>query len=545
MGKICYKKIKAIVKEQNCLVINSLTIAAEATKGGFAWLTCIANLYNNIKYNLYHKYYYHYLIGVSSGSVCINLILNTVYLYENYGKKKSMEYMEALFDFLTYDNLRNGFFDTGNGMPLNIFNSYKIIENVLLTGGFFSRAALIEILNGTAKGFKFNNDKNYFTSSHYYKWINKNIDNVFIGVNQTSSTILNIYSGSKKFPENSLYINYQVLNAENFQEVVLASSSIIFIYPTVEINSTDNTTDGGNTHSNINEILQALIVASYHLDNTKLYGPIIDYFNIDKDNFLIIHNKINLQNRFENIQTFNNTDGPIPVLNSFNTLLTLPANIIYFAQNNVAATSILISQPYIPLYSTSNFNDCTKSIYNKKTKNIKNATSTINTINKKKLNTKIPSREITKKEFNILYKDEYKCYKQYMNLYYKYIVLTTNLIESCYLYNKTQVFKYTTTKTQDDIKVHLVYFDIFMRNCQKFPQYFDVESLLNINRKNNKQNIQSNRNLGVVMGNIWFNVVKAQQYTSFNDLPSTKNVYDISELLYEAISRDINISEFD
>jgi hypothetical protein len=72
------------VNKNNCVVINSITIAGEGTNGMFSWFICLSNLYRAIDNDLYSPYYYRYMVGISSGSIIIALILNARYLYGCY-----------------------------------------------------------------------------------------------------------------------------------------------------------------------------------------------------------------------------------------------------------------------------------------------------------------------------------------------------------------------------------------------------------------------------------------------------------------------------
>jgi hypothetical protein len=569
-----YNKIKKLVNKTNCVVINSITIAGEGINGIFSWFICLSNLYRTIENDLYSPYYYRYMVGISSGSIIIALILNVRYLYENFGKKIALNYMDALYDNINYNNIKDVFLDIGNKQG-SIFTVYKLFENLWKTGALFVRDDLVKFLNGNLKGF--NNDKNYFKSNHYNNWLTENLKYVFIGVYSQNTTLLYLYSGNEYFPSNCLFNKYEKLTSENFQEILLASSAINVVYESKTNFQVDSPTDVAITHININEVLQTIILATYHLNNDFLYKKMLDFFDIKTNNFLIIHNKFNIQDKFEIFEIYKNTSD-IPIINTIKTYMLLNERLKYFAKYNIAATTILVSQPFLNIYSVNNFNNFTPSIYMENRKNILSDVDTLNEINKKGFNTQIPTIKISNKIYDKLYKDEFKNYKAYMKQYNKYSSIVSNLVSSTFLYDLKSPFQYTTSK-KTKINVNLLYLDIFMRNLLELDINAEIKMFFNIDAKNISQDLNNYKNLGVIYGNIWYDTVKKQQYTALNirklDISpsslstasttastasstastasttastastSTNDLYDLNTILKTSITRDVNITNFD
>ena len=570
-----YKKIKKLVNKTNCVVINSVTIAGEGVRGIFSWFICLSNLYRTIENDLYSPYYYRYMVGISSGSLTISIILNARYLYENFGKKIALNYMDAIYDNIDYNNIKGVFLDIGEKQA-SIFTVYKLFENLWKTGALFVRDDLVKFLDGNLKGF--NNDKNYFKSNHYNVWLTENLKYVFIGVYSQNTTLLYLYSGNEYFPSNCLFNKYEKLTSENFQEILLASSGINGVYESKKIIGVDSPTDVAITHININEVLQTIILATYHLNNDFLYKKMLDFFDVKTNNFLIIHNKFNIQDKFEIFKIFKNTSD-IPIINTIKTYMLLNERLKYFAKYNIAATTILVSQPFLDIYSVNNFNNFTPSIYMEHRENILSDVDTLNEINKKGFNTQIPTIKISNKIYDKLYKDEFKNYKTYMKQYNKYSSIVSNLVSSTFLYDLKSPFQYTTSK-KTKINVNVLYLDIFMRNLLELEDNVEIKLFFNINVKNMSQDFNNYKNLGVIYGNIWYDTVKKQQYTALNirkldispsslstasttastastaststssstsssSSTATNDLYDLNTILKTSITRDVNITNFD
>ena len=88
------------------------------------------------------------------------MILNTRYLYECHSKKIALEYLQAVENFIEFDNVRKLFFNLGENKTLGEFAPRLLFKNLFYEGAFCSRQALIELLQGNHKNFKFNNKNN-------------------------------------------------------------------------------------------------------------------------------------------------------------------------------------------------------------------------------------------------------------------------------------------------------------------------------------------------------------------------------------------------
>lgn len=502
----------------NSVVIHDISISGEGIYGIYSIYSELSFLRLIIENDLYHPHLYRWSVGVSIGAVIITSILHIRYLYECHTKELALEYLDALEKFIDFDSIRSLFFDIGEGKSLGDFAPRLILRNLVKDGAVCSREALIELLEGNNKNFKFNNKKQYFLSKEYYDWLNSNnnLNNIFIVCYAQSQTKMVVFTGNnKRFSEGTNFIDYEKLNPDNFIQAVLCSSSISLLYPQPLI-SRDNAIDGAYAEVNQFVHLQILINVSYFFEKNLLFTPIFLFFGITPEknnNFLIIVNKRNIQYKYEDLLQFKKYS--IPLVNSIATLLTRNKRIAYNAETNVPLTALFLGQPYVKEFSV---NDITRNILSalKIKNNImkKNISLIKNSINKKR----IPTFFLSEEKFNskndiFCVKKYFKTYNNYLNAYKKYNIVTSNIITSTLTYGystneKTKLLDENYNEQLDVngnpiiITINICNFEQFVRNSYRENEPFQLNLLF----KRNTQFIYSLCGSGCLSGNSIFDI---------------------------------------
>lgn len=439
-----YKKVIDHVRNMNSMVIHDVSISGEGTYGIYSILSELTFLRLIIENDLYHPHLYRWSVGVSVGSVIITFILHIRYLYECHSKELALEYLDAIEKFIDFDNIRSLFFDIGEGKTLGDFSSpILILKNLLYDGAFCSREALIELLQGNNKNVKFNNNKQYFLSKEYYNWLNSNnnLNNTFIICYAQSQTKMVAFTGNdERFLEGTNYIDYEKLTPDNYIQAVLCSSSITLLYPQPLIGR-DKAIDGASAEVNQFVHLQILINVSFFFDYNLLFTPMFLFFGITPEknnNFLIIVNKRNIQYTYEDLIEYKRYANPL--VNSIATLLSKSSRIKYNAITNVPLTALFLGQPYVEEFSVNDITKNTLSALKIKSNIMKKNISLI----RKNINKiRVPTFFLTEEQFNsdndiFCVKKYFKTYKNYLNVYRKYNVVTSNTITSTLIYGYSQ-----------------------------------------------------------------------------------------------------------
>ena len=525
-----YQKVIQHVQTMNSVVVHDISISGEGTRGVYSILTELTFLRLCMENDLYHPHLYRWSVGVSIGSVIIAFILHARYLYECHSKKIALDYLQAIEDFLDFDNVRKIFYNLGKDKTLGDFAPVLFFKNLFSNGALCSREALVELIQANHKNFNFDNSKKYFESEDYYDWLdsNENLNNIFIVCYAQKKSRMVAFTGNEKRFENpTTFIKYEKLSYTNFINAVLCSSAILLLYPQPNINSSDGLAIDGARIAEITQIVHSHILTnvSFILPDNLLFTPVLLFFNItpqNNDNFLIIINKRNIQYSYENLLTFKQYKNPL--INTFSSLLSVDKRLRFNANTNVPLTALFLSQPLIKEFSINNVNKIFLSSLN----NIQNTLQkNINLIRNSIINyRRIPTNLITENEFNLendIYgvRKEFKTYENFSKNYAKYKKVTSNLVTSNHLYGYSQGsvielldkdYKKQVDENGNNIllTINILYTDVFIRTAFQGNENFNLDLLLNKDTKF----LNSLLGMGFLSGNSTFDMhVKQSLYT--------------------------------
>ncbi len=545
-----YKNIIEHVRKMNSLTIRNVAIAGEGPYGLFSGLAELTFLKLSMENNTYHPHLYHYSVGVSIGAVIIVLILNARYLYEMESTQMALDYLNAILDVLSFDSARSVLFDIGNDKELGDFDPLLLFKNILVDGAFCQREQLIRFLQGTHKNFKFNNTKRYFTSKEYFNWLQsgKNLENIFIVCYSLKQTKMCVYTGNKnRFLSGVNYIDYELLTYDNLIEAVLGSSAIVGLYPQTNINR-DKAIDGASAEVNQFVHLQILINVSYYISSNLLYTPELQFFGITpehNDKFTIIVNKINIQNRYENIIEF--YESSIPLLTTMFSLLSVPTRLQYNTKINVPLTSMFLTQPFIKYFSVNNITKNILGPLSQKQRLLYQQEKLLLTANKYK---RIPTFLLSKQQFKadiFGMKQYFKNYKEYKRVYHLFNPINSNLMLSTHLYcnNPPETIKLLDTRYNEqtdengnpiEMTLNISILDQFVRHTYDLSdRSIELELLL----RNDKGTADILKNLGIITANIMYDIHTRQSLSTYTTDKVTCNcikpfISDIKEITDEA-----------
>lgn len=525
-----YQNVIRHVQNMNSVVIHDISISGEGVNGVYSILTELTFLRLCIENDLYHPHLYRWSVGVSIGSVIIAFILNTRYLYECHSKKIALDYLQAVEDFLDFDNVRKIFLNLGENKTLGDFAPVLLFKNLFYRGALCSREALVELIQANHRNFNFDNKKNYFVSQDYIDWLdsNENLNNVFIVSYAQRKTRMVVFTGNeKRFANPTTFILYEKLTYTNIINAVLCSSAILLLYPQPKINDSNGLAIDGARVAEISQIVHSHILTnvSFILPDNLLFTPVLLFFNITPQNnndFLIIVNKRNIQYTYEDLLTFKQYKSPL--INSISSQLDVGQRRQYNARTNVPLTALFLSQPFIKEFSINNVNKVFLSSLN----NINNTFQKhINLIRNSIINhRRIPTFLLTEKEFNLendIYgvRKEFKTYEKYSKNFDKYKNVTSNLITSNYLYgyseysiinllDKNYKEQVNENGTTIQLAINICYTDSFIRTPYQSNENLPLNLLFNKDTKI----INSLIGLGFLSGNSIFDVhVKQSLYT--------------------------------
>lgn len=522
-----YEKIIKHVRNTNSVVVHDIAISGEGMYGLYSIVTELTFLRLCIENDLYHPHLYRWSVGVSVGSVLITFILNIRYLYECHSKQIALEYLDALEKFIDFDNIRSLFFNLGEGKTLGDFAPRLILKNLMYDGALCSRQALVELLQGNHKNFKFNNKKQYFLNKEYYNWLSsdKNLDNVFFVCYAQGQTKMVVFTGNdKRFLSGINFIDYQLMRYDNLIEAVLCSSAIMLLYPQPIINR-DKAIDGASAELNQFVHLEILVNVSYFYSANLIYTPLFLFFGItpvENNNFLILVNKRNIQYTYEDLLQFK--EYSIPIVNSIATFFTKNARLKYNAKTNVPLTSLFLNQPYIKEFSTNNITKNILTSLDTKSTIIKNNLYLIKDVRRKYKH--VPTFLLTEEQFNsegdiFCVKNEFKTYKKYKKVYNTYNVISSNSITSSLLYEYIQndkvalldhKYKEQLDKNGKPIEIvlNICNFDQFVRNSYRHVENFTLNVLI----KKDTGFFDDLANTGFFSGNTLFDIhIRQSLYT--------------------------------
>jgi hypothetical protein len=246
------------------------------------------------------------------------------------------------------------------------------------------------------------------------------------------------------------------------------------------------------------------------------------------NNFLIIHNKINLQQQFEDLQVYSLSD--IPLIRSIQTASNFFSRVLYNATNNVPLMALFLQQPFIERFSTNNINNIVLTSYS----NIKQIVlDNISTISDIQFSSEIPLNKIPKSQFKQT--SGCKSYKQYKRQYNKYNVMTSNQLISTFLYEynppetvnlidiEGKPLPLLDNGTAPSIDVNICYFDMNIRNMYILDELLTMYLLFKNKNSYISNNILNTKKMGVLSGNLLYNINKIQGLATFDKRQLVKN----------------------
>lgn len=527
-----YEKVRKNALLANSVTINSMSIAGEAVAGLFSIIVMMKTLRLNFENDTYHPFLFHYMVGVSVGAVCICLMLNSMFLYETFGKKLALEYLDAVYDFIDFDSMRGLFFDVDGTNPLDIkTDPLVVLKNLYNDGSFCSRKALEGLLIGNHPKFKFDNRRQYFVSKEYKTWLDDKegrLFNVFIVCYSAQQTKMVTFTGNlNRFRNGINFITYKLLNHSNLVHAIICSSDIPLLYPVESVDGTNFATDGASAERNQSCYLQSLINCSYYFSSSKIYGRLLAFLGVtsNNSNFLVIHNKLNLQQTFENLQEFDISF--VPIVRSIQTLSTFFQRVYYNATMNVPLTSLFLQQPYIREFSTLNINDIVLSSYDHRRDIL---TQNIGALKKVTFRSRIPlfSGEKTK-------------------AYEKFNVITSNQLISTFLYSLNPPENIDLVDINENplpndptIDLNVCYLDVNIRNLYPLDETLSLYLLFGYKSKYIVDNILNVKKLGVVSANMVYDINQRQGLATFDKAllhhdgsPFMDSIYTLGESIIE------------
>lgn len=510
-----YEFIKNIVKSNNSVVIYDVTIAGESMNGlSFSIPTILTFLHKHFENDTYHPYLFRYMVGVSSGTVTIDLLLKARYLYEKIGKKTALNFLDCIYTFLNYNNFHNIFTDTGGNDPFYLDkNLNKVIRNIFRYGSFFQRDALGLLLRIEYPDFEFKNNA-YFTSKDYYDWLKDQLDNIFYITYSVESSIIYIYTGNvHRYKDGSSFQKYIHLTVDNYIHAIECSSSIQYIYPAGIVENSVYCTDGASVSLNLMNILMTVVKNLTYYEQSQVYRGVIDFFEItvaNNQNFLIFDTVLNLQQQYEDVQRYRISGYPF-----FETLLSgfyIINRIIYNSSFNTNLLNMFLTQPFFKDYSISDMNLVNGEALTTK-KNILYKQDNVHLIltGIKSMYENIPFIEVDETKFNgTLLSRVYNCsYGEYVYQYRTFKEISTNQPLAYYIYDyKTNTVLDTNDK---NIIVNIATLNAFARTYYDFSLLTQANVILNIQTKEAVDTITVNRNAGVIQGNSLYNSYILQQ----------------------------------
>jgi hypothetical protein len=435
-----YANIKARVKQMNTAVVTSMSISGEGVSGVFNAFAILTFLRWNIINDTYHPFLFHYYVGVSVGSIIIGVVLNARFLYEEYGKEKSLEYIDATLSTFSFASMRSLFLEMGNDETFSPFkfNVITLISNLYNYGSICTRDVVKRFLQAENIP-NFDNRENYFTSNAYYNWLDKELDNVFIVAYSAQQTKMVTFTGNtQRFSQSINFVSYEKLTPVNLIHAIICSSSTPLLHPVVNIDGTNYATDGASAEKNQMCYLQIMVNCSYFFSSNLLYTPLLVFFEIGdklenkRTNFTIIHNKLNSQEWLEIPDKYPHRQ--VLLLQSIQNLLNYFPRIVYNATNNIPLLSLFRQQPFVKQFSNVNLNHIKNAEFQMLRNVIKTQQTVIDTIHFKQ---RIPSYDVCRKQFNDsnnCLRRSFKSYKAYKKAYSRYKTLTSNQPISTYLY---------------------------------------------------------------------------------------------------------------
>lgn len=479
-----YDTIKRKIKKANSVCVYDITTSGEALAGTFTIGVVLSLLREHIKNDTFHPYLLRYLCCSSIGSLTVDFVLKIWFLYETQEDKQiALDFIDVCGSVVTFDNVRQVFASVDTDELLELSNAYKLLTNFLCKGGVMSRDGLLKLLRLELDIF--NRFKPYFETDEFFAWRKPHLSDVFITVQSTETTVSSIFTGKPRlFKSESKMIKFCKLTNANFEHIVCCSTSLPVLFEPLQIDGIESVSDGSLFIRNPMHIPQILHNFSYYNNVDEIFAPVLDYFEIQKDNFIIHNDVLNSQTYFEtvpSIQTFHNK--PLQALYTLSQRFTRGLEL---ARNNFELSSIAYTQPILVDFSTCDANEIKGVAYD----------YNLQVANRPENLTKLRSITIdSNKEFS------------------DYSQLSSVLPISSYIYD-------SRTFTYRNRTIRLIDTNTFVRTLfNTIGTRFTVIDLpLNNNTEENKNRILDCYNSGILQGRVVYDIHKRRSALDWSEM---------------------------
>lgn len=516
-----YGNIKKKIQESGNVCIYDITIAGEGINGIFAAGYFISQLRLHITNDTFHPYLFRYLCGSSIGAIIINFILKIWYLYEtNENNEIALEYIDICYKFFDFETTRQIMLTVDTDV-LSLNNAYKLFSNLLINGGIFTRDGIIRLLRcETQLLSKF---KPYFATNEFDEWLRIHLNNVFITVQSSETSIGQIFTGNPRlFKTASKLINFRKLTPDLLEHIILCSSGIMGVYEPLQMDGNEYSNDGSSYVSNPMNIPQILHNFSYYNNVQNVFAPVLDFFGIQSSEFIIHNDVINIQQFFETVPTF--PSSPFKFIQTLSTLMLLNQRCQDAARHNYELSSIAYTQPIIMDFSTADANEI-KGVSYTYNQSILLQTENQATVLNLKLTDIIVHETLTRDEFetNRCYQIN-DTYENYCACKEKYAAVVSKNPLSSYIYD-SRVFSY------GNIKCYLIDTNTFVRNLYPSDNTANAIKLI-FNHAIDIENWLLRKNAGLIQSNVIYNIylkrmnMKWDEGTDYNLSAIIQKSYD-------------------
>ena len=458
-----YSKVRRRIQKNNSVCVYDITIAGEGISGSFAIGVFLTQMRLHIKNDTFHPFLFRYLCGASVGSIIIDFLLKIWFLYETQPDiQLVLDFIDALEHMITFDKLRTIFACVDNREILDATNAYKLLLNFSQTGGLLSRSGIIRLLRLEYDAF--DRFRPYYATDAFFKWRKPKLNNVFIAVQSTETTVSSFFTGNwRLFKTESKLIQFRKLTNRNLEHIILCSVSIPLVFESLKLDGIENTIDGALTIRNLMHIPQILHNFSYYNNVEKVFSPLLDYFDIKTNDFVIHNDVLNVQKYFETVPTFAILCNK--PLNAIWNLINRSLRQMTSSNENHELSSVAYTQPFISEFSTSDANEIKGVSYE----------YDVSVLNNPEMKTKVLTKSYDKKEFSLI---------------------VSKLPLSCYIYDYR-------TFSHRGRTIHLVDTNTFVRTLYDLPDLITIIDLpFNLNIEDNKERVQLLMKTGVIQSNV-------------------------------------------
>lgn len=501
-----YLDIRDKIKRAGNVCIYDMTIAGDGVGGVFACGFILSQMRSHIVNDTFHPYLFRYLCGSSVGSICIYFLLRIWYLYEtNEDKELALELIEQIYVVFDFTNVRQVLATVDDKQTLGLNNMYKLFTNLLLTGGVMTRDGVVKLLRCDLPAFqKF---KPFFNTREFDDWMRIHIENVFITVQSSETSISQIFTGNiDLFRNASKLIQFKRLTPGLLEHVVLCSSGIIGVFEPLKIDGNEFSCDGSSFVSNPMNVPYILHNFSYYNNVHSIFKPMLEYFEITSSEFIIHNDVLNIQSFFETIPTF--ASSSLNIIQVMFEIWMRGPRCKDAATHNYELSSIAYTQPMIADFSSSDANEIKGDVYlyNQSVLLQPEQRSVVNDI---KLSDIVVHETITKREFETnRYYQINDTYENYCLNQQRYTSVVCKNPLSTYIYD-SRCFAHNATTC------HLVDTNTFVRHLYPFDVTTETIKVI-MNDTTNIEYWKLCKNMGVIQSNVLYNIYLKRMNLKWN-----------------------------